>query len=604
MNFEQWIAHLTKTDGGVNTQLLIVKQNAENIDHLKSLTSELHKSTTICNRARFLVSDIKLGKCVCGNVTKCVCKKGTGFAFTPFCSVKCSNHAKSVHHNKPVWNPKDIYEYMDRAFNNNKFIGVYCDIKTLKKYGVYEEFVKLSSTIKTKNVPVSKALRYIKDGYTSHPECVVCGKPAKIIKCLGNNDYNLFYDTCSTTCASRNPERNAKIKKTCLERYGVETYVQTEENRAKVLKKLKGVPKDSKFAEKMKLASQHRHWSDEAIAIMGDRDLFIAKMEEWQNPVVVSYKLGVSHTSIIKYSKKYGVHSKYFGKFGLYGKSKGEQELYDFIMSSYPDKVVRNTRDIVAPKEIDTYLPDINVAFEFNGVYWHGEERGKGRNYHVDKTDTCEAKGIQLYHIWDNEWNDPNKQAIWKSMIRNRMGLSERIYARNCTMVIVETADRNDFLNSNHLQGADRAKVSLGLLHKDKLVAVMSFCIPRFNKKYDWELSRFCCLNGMTIVGGASKLLTNFRRQYSGSIISYANRRWSTGNLYAKLGFDELEPSKPNYFYTKDHEELFSRNKFQKHKLESQLNIFDANLTEKVNMQINGYDRIWDCGNRVFAMLK
>jgi hypothetical protein len=40
---------------------------------------------------------------------------------------------------------------------------------------------------------------------------------------------------------------------------------------------------------------------------------------------------------------------------------------------------------------------------------------------------------------------------------------------------------------------------------------------------------------------------------------------------------------------------------FQKHKLSKKLSIFDANKTEWDNMIVNGYDRIWDCGNRKFV---
>jgi hypothetical protein len=45
---------------------------------------------------------------------------------------------------------------------------------------------------------------------------------------------------------------------------------------------------------------------------------------------------------------------------------------------------------------------------------------------------------------------------------------------------------------------------------------------------------------------------------------------------------------------------LESRQKFQKHKLKDKLEVFNAELTEWHNMQNNGYDRIWDCGNMVF----
>ena len=131
----------------------------------------------------------------------------------------------------------------------------------------------------------------------------------------------------------------------------------------------------------------------------------------------------------------------------------------------------------------------------------------------------------------------------------------------------------------------------------------MTFGKSRYNKNYTWELLRFCSLKGYNVVGGASKLLSHFRKQYSGSIISYANRRWSNGDLYRKLGFKMIGKTDPNYFYFKDgHTELFSRIAFQKHKLKSLLENFNPDLTEEQNMFNNNYRKIYDSGNLVFFL--
>ena len=58
--------------------------------------------------------------------------------------------------------------------------------------------------------------------------------------------------------------------------------------------------------------------------------------------------------------------------------------------------------------------------------------------------------------------------------------------------------------------------------------------------------------------------------------------------------------SAPAYAYTTDYQTLENRIKFQKHKLEKQLEKYDSNLSEWDNMQLNGYDRIWDCGTDVW----
>ena len=130
----------------------------------------------------------------------------------------------------------------------------------------------------------------------------------------------------------------------------------------------------------------------------------------------------------------------------------------------------------------------------------------------------------------------------------------------------------------------------------------MTFGKPRFNKNHDWELIRFASKLGIHVVGGASKLLAHFRKSHSGSVVSYADRRYSDGNLYEKLGFKKAGVSKPNYWYVKKNSRL-SRYACQKHKLQAVLGDgFDPNLSEEENMYMNGWTRYHDCGNLVYVL--
>lgn len=130
----------------------------------------------------------------------------------------------------------------------------------------------------------------------------------------------------------------------------------------------------------------------------------------------------------------------------------------------------------------------------------------------------------------------------------------------------------------------------------------MTFGKPRFTRKYDWELHRYCTLSNFNIIGGAGKLLSYFRKNYQGSIISYADKRWSDGNLYRQLGFKELNDSEPEYYYTKGNLR-FNRMEFQKHKLKNKLKVFNTELSEKENMIMNGYHITYGRGNKVFEMV-
>ena len=287
-----------------------------------------------------------------------------------------------------------------------------------------------------------------------------------------------------------------------------------------------------------------------------------------------------------------------------YNKSIAENEILEYCQS-LSCNILSNSRSIIKPLELDIYLPDHNLAIEYNGLFWHSYDSTEAENkdYHLNKTTLCQEKGIQLFHIFENEWINPVKQAIWKSIIKNRLGQSSRIYARKTTVVQITSKVKKQFLIDNHLQGDCASSVNLGLYLDDELVSVMTFGRSRYDKKIDWELLRFCNKAGYSIIGGASKLLKAFRRENDGSIISYADKRRSTGDLYKTLGFELSHESKPNYWYWKNNSmKLESRIKYQKHKLEKVLDKFDDGLTETENMYENGYRKIYDCGNQVWKM--
>jgi hypothetical protein len=284
------------------------------------------------------------------------------------------------------------------------------------------------------------------------------------------------------------------------------------------------------------------------------------------------------------------------------GVSKEEKEILSYIKTIYTGEICENYR--INNKELDIYLKKENLAIEYNGLYWHSYddiniEQTKKYN-HLNKTKLCQNHNIQLLHIFSNEWK--NKNEIWKSIIQNKLNLGNKIFARKCDIKDVSNSEKNHFLNQNHLQGEDKSSIRLGLYYNDKLVSIMTFSKTRYNKNYEWEMVRFCTKLNTSILGGASKLLTHFEKTYKPkTLITYADKRYSTGVLYQKLGFKLSHHTQPNYFYWKSTGEIITRISAQKHKLPKLLNNnFNYNFSEAINMFNNNYRRIWDCGNLVF----
>ncbi len=279
-----------------------------------------------------------------------------------------------------------------------------------------------------------------------------------------------------------------------------------------------------------------------------------------------------------------------------------ERELIDFIGEIYQDEIITSNRSVLNGRELDIYLPKHNLAIEYNGLYSHSykpwEEReslAKGPNYHLSKTVDCKKLGIQLIHIFSDEWN--YRQAIVKSILKSKLGINERIYARKCSIVEVDIDSKNIFLNDNHIQGEDKSSIKLGLEYEGVLMCLMTFNRSRFNKNYQWELVRFCNTSGINVVGGFSRLLSYFRTNFEGSIISYADRRYSDGGVYFKNGFELIRVNKPGYYYVdKNYLIRHNRMKFQK-KL---IGAYDCTEYEKAREM--GFNKIFDCGSLSFGM--
>jgi very-short-patch-repair endonuclease/Zn ribbon nucleic-acid-binding protein len=263
--------------------------------------------------------------------------------------------------------------------------------------------------------------------------------------------------------------------------------------------------------------------------------------------------------------------------------------------------------------EVDFYIPTHNLAIEVDGMYWHSELNNRSKNYHLNKTNLCKDNGVKLLHITDYEFKF--KGNIIKSKLNSILGINKRkIHGRKCEIREIDSKLKSKFLNKYHLQGNDTASVKLGLFYKDRLVSVMTFCKRRValgkksNKQDEYELSRYCGNFNFYVIGGASKLLKYFERNYNPSkIVTYADKRWSTGDLYFKLGFTHTHDSKPNYWYFKNGYiktgEIYHRFNFRKSELPKKLETFDPNKTEWENMIDNGWDRYWDCGNMVFEKI-
>lgn len=285
-------------------------------------------------------------------------------------------------------------------------------------------------------------------------------------------------------------------------------------------------------------------------------------------------------------------------------RSKEEEEVCEFLRGRGLEIVCNDKTILGKGKDLDIYIPSKKIGIEYNGVRWHSENFGtKSRTYHQKKLELANENGVQLIQVQSNEWS--LKKDIIKSILLSKLGMYDRkIFARKCVVKEINSASKNKFLEENHIQGADKSKYKLGLYLGEELVSVMTFGKRKITKgDIKLELIRFCSLKYTQVVGGASKLLKHFLRNNEvKELITYADRRFSDGKFYEKLGFDLSHISQPNYYYFKHEYKMYHRSYFMKHKMINILEKFDSNKTEWENAKDNGYDRIWDCGHFVYKL--
>jgi hypothetical protein len=518
------------------------------------------------------------------------------------------------------------------------------------------DVIDSTSFLNHRNPTNSERLYCIRNNITSVPKCHYCGNETKYnTKTISYNKY------CSRKCADSCPEKRNKTIETNIKKYGVDNPMKVESiknkskennNYAKMIQThRKNIMEKYGVDHVMKIESVKKKLKQTNIKKYGvDNPM---KVESIKNKVSKTlsknnFNKSIMNERILKYVEPLFSEDEYNGynnkKMYNYRckvcnqifsdwidasykriprcpncfpkkKSRPELELLLYIKSVTNSKVIENDRNILGNQyELDIYIPDKNIAIEFNGLFWHSELNGKDKNYHLNKLNKCRELGITLIQIFEDEWL--YKTNIVKSRLSHLLSENNKkvIYARNCYVEEISNDFKREFLNRNHIQGSDNSVIKLGLWYPtddgDELVSVMTFCKPRKSlghnsNKYDYELSRFANDLDYRVVGSFSKLFKYFERNYEwNSVITYADLRWSKGNVYLKNGFQYSHTSEPNYWYFKRNSndgKRFHRYGFRKQILKEKFpEIYNDNKTEIEMMRELKYERVWDCGNLVF----
>ncbi len=388
------------------------------------------------------------------------------------------------------------------------------------------------------------------------------------------------------------PEAREKGRNTCLERYGEECFTKTQAWRNQVQKtNLTKFGKawffqSDESKDKTRQTLRRRYGVD-----------WISKVEEVQEKIKKTCldKYGVPNAAKAPavIAKMLNTKMQRYGSTAPTGIGQEEQNIREWLLTLGVN--APKNHSIIPGKELDFYSDEHKVAIEYNGLYWHCEKHLTSKKSHYLKWEACRKQGVRLITIFEDEWL--HRQAQVKNFLRSVLGKNDKLFARNCSVGLVEKTVAADFLERTHIQGAPHSfEHAAGLFRKTDLKLVGVMTIGKHHRGGSVPvLSRLSFEEGISVTGGSSKLL-HFLIKTCGltRVISWSDNRWSSGGVYRAMGFVESGALPADYSYVDTSASDVRRCSKQSKK--KGLTGCPKEVKEVDWCRASGLYRIWDCG--------
>ena len=161
---------------------------------------------------------------------------------------------------------------------------------------------------------------------------------------------------------SQNKEIYEKVKNTCLERYGIDNYSKSEQ--------FKTVLNKTTVEHYMQNVSKYGN-----ILEYSNNENYVKFRCNKCNNITISNRLTFMGRALYRNTNPCLICEPLYKR-----TSTGENELFMFISEHYKGRIIKNDHEVLSNKELDIYLPDLKLAFEYDGTFWHADPRFYNEN--------------------------------------------------------------------------------------------------------------------------------------------------------------------------------------------------------------------------------
>lgn len=381
----------------------------------------------------------------------------------------------------------------------------------------------------------------------------------------------------------KNKEINDKRAKTCQEVYGVEFVSKLDTIKEKISK-----TKIQKTIDKYEHVIDVDGYSK---FICECTDCTCSKCKEKQftiyRNIYFQRKNNNEEICIIKNPLKQSSHSK------------EEKEFGNYISEIYNGIIILNDRNILNGMEIDVYLPELKIGYEFNGVYFHSEYY-KSKEYHQEKSLLAKSLGIKLIQIWEDDWY--YKTDIIKKMIKYELNLCDKINSNDCNVQLISKLDTNNFFNNNSIKEYISSDINLGLYYNNELLEVLTF---NYTNNDEIIISQYCKNYDIKIINGFDKILKEFIKKYKPHNIKfYSSLDISINQLLLNNQFKSIGVTSVNYMWANSSTKNLKLYNYPKHRFNfTQKDMEEMNCFCEEDMYKNGYYKCYDSGFEIYELI-
>lgn len=429
----------------------------------------------------------------------------------------------------------------------------YCSKKSIIRYHKYVENVERGgyysciSCSRDKAKETSKE-RYGEDNYSKTEEY-----KKRVI------ETNLEKYGCEYI--SQSPIIKEKAKQTNLEKYGTEYALSSKEVIEKRYKTM-----EEKYGKGVKTYMQSDEYKQMLPDIWLNKTLpnFLDRYK--LNDIYISgdYETDTITLKCDKCSENYSITRKnYTQRIDLYNMtpctlcvplvshkgSYGENLLYEFAKNNTKYDVIKYR---VKNKELDIYIEKLNIAFEFNGLFWHSMERKNDKLFHYNKFTYFKSQGIHIYNIWEDDF-DINPDIVY-AFIKRELNVNKKHKIKDYKIETLDNETINNFLIKNELR-IKKFTHNISLVNNNTIDAVLTYTVSNTIQIQNITLSNDN-INYNTI----SLLTEHIKQLYPNIDIQYkVDKSYTNLNILESFNFELIKETKADKHIINEN---FSKDRF------------------------------------------